>query len=64
MDTLDECPNTSEVPLPRNQIFQLLEELAQIPDPHIYVTSCSEFDKQDFLKPLTSHQVSLLKVLC
>ncbi len=61
MDALDECPDTSEVPSPRNRILQLLEELAglQIPNLRICVTSRPEFDIRDFLEPLTSRQVSL-----
>ncbi|KAF8497781.1 hypothetical protein F5888DRAFT_1803244 [Russula emetica] len=62
MDALDECPDTSEVPSPRNRILQLLEELAglQIPNLRICVTSRPEFDIRDFLEPLTSRQVSVV----
>ena len=61
MDALDECPDTSEVPSPRNRILQLLEELAdlQTPNLRICVTSRPEFDIRDFLEPLTTRQVSL-----
>jgi hypothetical protein len=61
MDALDECSDTSEVPSPRNQILQLLEELAdlQIRNLRICVTSRPEFDIRDFLEPLTSRRVSL-----
>ena len=61
MDALDECPDTSEVPSPRNRILQLLEELVdlQIPTLRICVTSRPEFDIRDILEPLTSRQVSL-----
>ncbi|KAN0126398.1 hypothetical protein V8E52_000038, partial [Russula decolorans] len=61
MDALDECPDTSEVPSPRNRILRLLEELAelQIPNLRICVTSRPEFDIRDFLEPLTSCRVSL-----
>ena len=61
MDALDECPDTSEVPSPRNRILQLLEELVglQLPNVRICVTSRPEFDIRDFLEPLTSRQVSL-----
>jgi hypothetical protein len=60
MDALDECPDTPEVPSPRNRIRQLLEELAdfQIPNLRICVTSRPEFDIR-VLGPLTSRQVSL-----
>ena len=61
IDALDECPDTSEVPSPRNRILQLLEELADlhIPNLRICVTSRPEFDIRDFLAPLTFRQVSL-----
>ena len=61
MDALDECPDTSEVPSPRNRILQLLEELAelQIQNLRICVTSRPEFDIRDFLEPLTSCRISL-----
>jgi hypothetical protein len=61
MDALDECPDASEVPSPRNRILQLLAELAdlQIPNLHICVTSRPEFDIRDFFKPLTSRRISL-----
>ena len=61
IDALDECPDTSEVPSPRNRILQLLEELAglQIPNLRICVTSRPEFDIRDFLEPLTSRRISL-----
>ena len=61
MDALDECPDTSEVPSPRNQILQLLEELAslQVPNLRICITSRPEFDIRFSLEPLTSRQVSL-----
>ena len=60
IDALDECPDTSEVPSPRNRILQLLEELAdQFPNLRICVTSRPEFDIRDFLEPLATCQVSL-----
>jgi hypothetical protein len=61
MDALDECPDTSEVPSPRNRILQLLEELAvlQIPNLRICVTSRPEFDIRDFLEPLAFRRISL-----
>ena len=61
MDALDECPDTSEVPSPRNRILHLLKELADLhlPNVRICVTSRPEFDIQDFLETLTSCRVSL-----
>ena len=61
MDALDECPDTSQVPSPRHQLLQLLEEIAdlQIPNLHICVTSRPEVDIRDVIEPLTSRRVSL-----
>ncbi len=61
MDALDECPDTSEVPSPRNRILQLVKELVnlRIPNLRICVTSRPEFDIREFLEPLTSRRVSL-----
>jgi hypothetical protein len=61
MDALDECPDDSEVPSPRNRILQLLKELVDLhlPSIRICVTSRPEFDLRDFLEPLTSRKVSL-----
>jgi hypothetical protein len=61
MDALDESPNTSGIPSPRERILQLLEELTDlhIPNLRICVTSRPEFDIRDFLEPLTSRRVSL-----
>jgi hypothetical protein len=61
MDALDECPDDSEVPSPRNRILQLLKELVDLhlPGIRICVTSRPEFDIRDFLEPLTSCQVSV-----
>jgi hypothetical protein len=61
MDALDECPDTSEVPSPRNRILRLLKELVELHHTNIRicVTSRPEFDIRDFLEPLTSRQVSL-----
>jgi hypothetical protein len=43
MNALDECPDTSDAPSPRNRILQLLEELAGLPNLRICVTSRPEF---------------------
>ena len=61
MDALDECPDKSEVPSPRNRILQLLEELAdlQTPNLRICVTSRPELDIRNAIEPLTSLRVSL-----
>ena len=61
MDALDECPDDSDVPSPRNRILQLLKELIDLhlPSVRICVTSRPEFDIRDFLESRTSCQVSL-----
>jgi hypothetical protein len=61
IDALDESPNTSGIPSPREKVLQLLEELValHLPDLHICVTSRPEIDIRDVLEPLTSLRVSL-----
>jgi hypothetical protein len=61
IDALDECPNTSGIPSPREQILELVEELVEISHPnlHLCVTSRPEFDIQTALERLNSRSVSL-----
>ena len=61
IDALDECPDSSGMPSPREQVLDLLTELVylSLPKFHICVTSSPEIDIQTALEPLTSHQVSL-----
>ena len=61
LDTLDECPDTSGIPSPRECVLQLLKELVELslPNLHICVTSRPEIDIRDILDPLTSCPVSL-----
>jgi hypothetical protein len=61
VDALDECPNTSSIPSPRDEVLNLIEELikSQIPHLRICVTSRPETDIKDFLDPLALHTVSL-----
>jgi len=61
MDALDECPDTSGLPSPREQVLDLLKELVELsfPNLHICVTSRPEVDIRTALEPLTSCQVSL-----
>ena len=61
IDALDESPNTSGIPSPRERVLQLLQELVdlRIPNLHICVTSRPEIDIQDVIAPLTSLRVSL-----
>ena len=61
IDALDECPNSSGIPSPRERVLQLLKELVELnlPNLHICVTSRPEIDIRDVLNPLTSCPVSL-----
>ena len=61
IDALDECPNTSGLPSPREQVLDLLQELVKLslPKLHICVTSRPEIDIRAALEPLTSRRVSL-----
>jgi hypothetical protein len=61
IDALDESPNTSGIPSPRETVLQLLKELVDLslPNLHICVTSRPEIDIRNALEPLTSRRVSL-----
>jgi len=61
LDALDECPVTSSIPSPREEVLNLVDELVRLrlPNLHICVTSRPEFDIQAALEPLTSRPVSL-----
>ena len=61
MDAIDECPLTSSVPSPREEVLELVEELVglHLPDVHICVTSRPELDIHAILEPLTPYPVSL-----
>ena len=61
IDALDESPNTSRIPSPRETVLNLLKELVDLglQDLHICVTSRPEIDIRDVLEPLTSRRVSL-----
>jgi hypothetical protein len=61
IDAIDECPNSTGIPSPRERVLQLIRELVElhIPNLHICVTSRPEVDIRDVIDPLTSRQVSL-----
>jgi len=61
MDALDECPNESGLPTPREEVLDLVKNLVSLRDPnlHICVTSRPEIDIQNALEHLTSLHVSL-----
>ena len=61
MDALDECPITSTIPSPREEILELVDELVSLhlPNVHICVTSRPEHDIRIVLEPLTNNPLSL-----
>ena len=61
LDALDECPITTTIPSPREEVLEFVEELVglRLPNVHICVTSRPEHDIQVVLKNLTSPAVSL-----
>ena len=61
MDALDECPITSTIPSPREEVLEFVDELVglRLPSVHICVTSRPEHDIQAVLKHLTVRAVSL-----
>jgi len=61
VDALDECPNSSGAPSPRELVLDLLEDFVslQLPNLCICITSRPEADIQEALGPLVSHPVSL-----
>ena len=61
IDALDECPDTSGLPSPREQVLDLLYELVELSSPNLRlcVTSRPEIDIRRALEHLTSLRVSL-----
>ena len=61
MDALDECPITSTIPSPREEVLEFVDEIVglQLPNVHVCVTSRPEHDIQAILKYLTLRAVSL-----
>ena len=61
LDALDECPVTSSIPSPREEVLELVEDLVglRLPELHICVTSRPEPDIQIALESLTERHVSL-----
>jgi hypothetical protein len=61
IDALDECPDTSGMPSPREQVLDLLKDLVELSlsNLHLCVTSRPEVDIRHALEPLTSRRVSL-----
>jgi hypothetical protein len=61
LDALDECPITSTIPSPREEVLDLIDELVglHLPNVHICATSRPEHDIQSVLKDLALRPVSL-----
>ena len=61
IDALDECPDTSGMPSPREQALDLMKVLVELSSPNLRlcVTSRPEIDIRRALEPLTSLRVSL-----
>ena len=61
LDALDECPDSSEIPSPRDQVLQLVKELVDLDlkSLHICATSRPEVDIRAVLDPLAFRSVSL-----
>ena len=61
MDAIDECPITSSVPSPQEEVLELVEELVglHLPNVHICVTSRPELDIRTVLEPIAPNAVSL-----
>ena len=61
VDALDECPSTSAIPSPRDEVLNLIDELikSKISNLRICVTSRTETDIKGVLDPLIFRAVSL-----
>ena len=61
VDALDECPNFSGMPTPREEVLDFLEDLVklQLANVHICATSRAEIDIRNTLEPLTPFCISL-----
>ena len=61
IDAIDECPNTSGIPSPRERVLQFVKDLIdlRLPNLRICVTSRPEIDIRDILEPLSCCCVSL-----
>jgi hypothetical protein len=61
IDALDECTNSSGFPTQREQVLNIVQELANLPFPclHLCITSRPEIDIRAVLEPLAVHNISL-----
>ena len=61
IDALDECPNISGMPTPREQVLEFLDHLVKLdfPNVHICATSRPEIDIRNIIEPLAPFRMSL-----
>jgi hypothetical protein len=61
IDALDECPNSSGVRTPRDQVLQTVQDLVKLrfANLHICITSRPEMDIRTILEPLAIHTLCL-----
>jgi hypothetical protein len=61
VDAMDECPNTTGMPSPRDKALIIVEDLIKLslPNLRICITSRPEVDIRASLQPLTSNHISL-----
>jgi hypothetical protein len=61
VDALDECPNSSGMPTPREKVLEFVEDLIdyELPNVRICISSRPEFDIRTVLEPLAPFRVSL-----
>jgi len=61
IDALDECPNTTKLPPPREKVLELIEKIVKLNLPYLRlcVTSRPEVDIRASLEPLTTKCISL-----
>ena len=61
IDALDESPNDSGIPSPREEVLELVKELVDLrrPNLRLCITSRPEYDIRIILEPLATQKVSL-----
>ena len=61
MDAIDECPNDSGIPSPRERVLKTVKELVELRHPNLRLcaTSRPQYDIRTTLGPLAMQQVSL-----
>jgi hypothetical protein len=61
IDALDECPDSSGCPTPRERALAIMQELIVLRLPHVHfcITSRPEIDIRDALQALTVHNMPL-----